>query len=504
MQHVTTYKFRLYPTKEQEQFLEQQMFGLRKIYNSMVEYVFNDKILFRENVECWIEKRMLDCYGKENARSSTEGRQKYLEKLNKKVWFQIDSAKLTNVVTKIKKNLKNFDGSVFDSSYLNSNAVVSMIRNDFNRAIEQMKKDDQIYFEDGQWFVEKFFKKENKSIKFPLKTIKGYPKWKTKSERNSYYEDIPSDNISFSDKNGFLKVAKLEDEIKFFVHRDIIPGKILQKKTIIKDIDGCWYICFQVRFEKDEVVYPITKETTVGVDLGQKTHAVSSNGKTLETNKTYQKMLTRKTKLQRIVSNKFETKKLNDSKNKERSEKSKNLKKAQKELAKIEIKIKNIRKNLIDNFTKSIVSDDNVNTIVLENLSVKSMIRKNKDSNKKYKTRIQRSSNKSLHNSAMYMIRTNFVYKSKFLGKNVIIAKQEFPSTQLCSCGAKTGPKGTAMLGVRTWMCETCGQENERDKNASNNLSDLPFRYSDMVDFSESGVEGVRLFGNKPDKYGNR
>ena len=505
MKHTITYKFKLFPTSEQEAFVENQLYGLRRIYNAMIEYIFNDKILFRENVDAWVEKRMNDCYGKENARSSAEGKEKYRDKLNKKVWFHIDSAKLTLVVTKIKKTIKNFDGSDFDSSYLNANAIVSMIRNDFSRAIEQIKKEDSIYKEDGKWFIEKFSKKENKSIKYPLKTIKGYPKWKKKEDRSSYYEDVSAgNNISIDNKNGYIDISKLKDPIKFYIHREMIAGKILQKKTIIKDIDGSWWICLQVSFEKDEVLYPITRETTIGVDLGQKTHGVASNGDTLETDPNYVKLNIRMKKLQRIVSRKFEEKYENDKKTGERSKKSKNLIKAQKELNKIQIMIRNVRKNLIDNFTNKIISDDNVNTIVLENLSIKKMIRVNKDPGKKYRSKRVRASNKSLHNSAMYMIRNNFRYKAEFLGKNVIIAKKEFPSTQLCSCGEKTGPKGTSQLHVREWTCSKCGKLNNRDGNASDNLAEMPFKYRTFVDFAESGVQAIRDFGDKPDKYVNR
>ncbi|WP_366941318.1 zinc ribbon domain-containing protein, partial [Acidocella sp.] len=40
-----------------------------------------------------------------------------------------------------------------------------------------------------------------------------------------------------------------------------------------------------------------------------------------------------------------------------------------------------------------------------------------------------------------------------------------------CSfCGSRTGPKGVAELGMRDWVCETCGTEHDRDLNASLNI----------------------------------
>jgi len=501
MEHTTTYKFKSYPTKEQEAFLEQQMYGLRRIYNAMIEYVYNDKILFREDVEKWIEKRMYDCYGTQKDPKNKENRNKYLEKLNKKIWFKIDSAKLTNVATKVSKNISNFDGSIFDTSFVNSSAIGSMVKNDLSRALEKIRKDDNIYLENGQWLVEKFSKKENKLIKFPLKSIKGYPKWKKKEERNSYYEDCSGrDNVKIEDKSGTIDLAKLKTPIKFFVYRDMIPGKILQKKTILKDIDGSWWICLQVTFQKESVAYPITKETTVGIDLGMKTHGVCSNGQTLENDAEYQRLCLRKAKLHRIFSRKDKEKKKTDKIVGTKSLKSNKLKLAQNNLNKIELKIKRRRKYLIDNFTKTIVSNDNVNTIVLENLSSKDMIKNNIDRNLKYRNKRKRKFNKSLHNSAMYMIRSNITYKSKFLEKNLIIAKSEFPSTQLCSCGAKTGPKGEYGLNIREWKCSSCGKLNSRDFNSSENLVMLPFEYKQFVDFAESGINAIRDFGSRPEK----
>jgi putative transposase len=44
-------------------------------------------------------------------------------------------------------------------------------------------------------------------------------------------------------------------------------------------------------------------------------------------------------------------------------------------------------------------------------------------------------------------------------------------STQVCSgCGAISGPKGIAHLGVRAWVCVDCGCEHDRDLNSAINI----------------------------------
>jgi transposase len=44
-------------------------------------------------------------------------------------------------------------------------------------------------------------------------------------------------------------------------------------------------------------------------------------------------------------------------------------------------------------------------------------------------------------------------------------------STRVCSsCHAKTGPKGIAELGIRSWVCAECGVAHDRDINSARNI----------------------------------
>lgn len=490
---MITYKFEAYPTDEQRIHLENQINGLRRIYNSMIEYIYKDKILFREDFVKWVEQRMLDSYGKETARVNLEGREKYRLKLMEGKWFAPSDVMLTNIATKVKSRIFNKDGSIFDSSYISSSAIVSIIRNDFKSAIKEIHNSDQVFNENGQWYVERVTKKGN--IKLPLKFVNGFPSWKKKGDNSSYYEDVSRvNNVSIQGKVGYLKISKLDAPLKFYVHREMINGEIAQKKTVTLDIDGRWWVCIQVKYETIEVSHPINEGTTVGIDLGLKTHAVASNGHELNNPTNYQKLLNRKEKLSKIVSRKFLEKKKQDAVNGVRSNKSKNLIKAQRELAKIEVRLRNCRKKSIEGFVSGIVKDDSVESVVLENLSSREMIKSNKDSTKKYRNNRTRKFNRSLHNSALYAIRLQFKQKCDLHGKNLIIAKKEFPSTQLCECGAKTGPKGESNLSVREWTCKSCGKINNRDLNAALNLQTLPFKYEEYIQCADAGLTATRKY----------
>src|ERR1700683_2777721 len=44
-------------------------------------------------------------------------------------------------------------------------------------------------------------------------------------------------------------------------------------------------------------------------------------------------------------------------------------------------------------------------------------------------------------------------------------------ASRVCSsCAAKTGPKGVAELGIRSWVCAKCGVAHDRDINSAQNI----------------------------------
>ena len=63
-------------------------------------------------------------------------------------------------------------------------------------------------------------------------------------------------------------------------------------------------------------------------------------------------------------------------------------------------------------------------------------------------------------------------YKSRWYGRELIIAPPDYPSSQLCSdCGNRSSQ--TKDLACRVYICPECGLEIDRDYNASLNLLKL-------------------------------
>jgi putative transposase len=61
-------------------------------------------------------------------------------------------------------------------------------------------------------------------------------------------------------------------------------------------------------------------------------------------------------------------------------------------------------------------------------------------------------------------------YKATAHGASYEEVNESF-STRVCSfCDCKTGPKGVAGLGIRSWVCAECGVSHDRDINSARNI----------------------------------
>jgi IS605 OrfB family transposase len=77
---------------------------------------------------------------------------------------------------------------------------------------------------------------------------------------------------------------------------------------------------------------------------------------------------------------------------------------------------------------------------------------------------------KSVLDAGWSAFRTMLQYKGADAGVWFEEVEEAF-STQTCSrCSNRTGPKGVAGVGIRSWKCEVCGTLHDRDVNAAKNI----------------------------------
>ena len=267
---------------------------------------------------------------------------------------------------------------------------------------------------------------------------KGFPNFKSRKKNNFLFQ-LPQ-NVSITD--GKLHIPKIKDSIKIKLHRPF-KGKV-KTTTISKNPYGQYFVTLLIESEEDyKKLKPVKNKTTIGIDLGIKEFAVLSNGERIPNPKHSKNKLRRLKKIQRRHSRKVKG--------------SNNRKKHRLKLAHIHLKIKNQRGDFLHKLTYYLTHKNQVNTIVIEDLAVKNMIKNH-------------CLAQSISDVSWGEFRRQLEYKCKWYGKNLITIGRFDPSSKLCpECGQLNQ---NLKLSDREWICD-CGAKHDRDLLAANNIKNF-------------------------------
>ena len=217
--------------------------------------------------------------------------------------------------------------------------------------------------------------------------------------------------------------------------RSYFKGRILSA-TGTRRADR-WYVSVTVEMELDVPEPP--SDGPVGVDLGVKTLATLSDGITYSNPRVLEKRLRKLRRLSKSLS-----RKKRGSKNRER---------ARLRLAKLHLRVFNIRQDTLHKITTYLAK--NHSQIVIEDLCVSGLLRNRKLS-------------RVIADVGFYEFRRQLEYKCEWYGSELVIAPRFFPSSKKCSvCG---NIKRNLRLSDRFYVCTECGLEMNRDLNAACNL----------------------------------
>lgn len=281
-----------------------------------------------------------------------------------------------------------------------------------------------------------------------------YPKFKSKKRSTpSFYQD----NVKIQFTNTHVKVegfsmSKKKNKQKLNWIKLCEKGRIPTDCKYMNPRFTCdglyWYVSVGIEVD-DNTILPLNDG--VGIDLGIKDLAISSDGNTYKNiNKTQKvkKLEKRKRRLQHSISRKYE-------KNKKGGSycKTSNIIKREKELLKVTKRLTNIRQNYLHQITSEIVKRE-PSFICIEDLDVSGMMK-------------NRHLSKAVQQQGFYEFRRQIEYKSEWNNIPVIIADRFFPSSKLCSCCGNI--KKDLKLSDRIYKCE-CGNIIDRDYQASLNL----------------------------------
>ena len=221
--------------------------------------------------------------------------------------------------------------------------------------------------------------------------------------------------------------------------RGYLPAGVKALSATVSEQAGRWFVSLQV--EQDTSDPKPKHRHVVGVDVGIKSLAVTSDGEIFDNPKALAKAQKTLRIRQKAVSRKVKG--------------SKNRRKSVVQLASLHRRIANIRRDSIHKMTTSITKSASV--IVIEDLNVSGMLK-------------NRRLAKSLLDASLSEIHRQLEYKSKWYGVELRKADKWYPSSKKCAqCGKK---KESLPLSERMYLCE-CGLVLDRDLNAAINLRNL-------------------------------
>lgn len=311
----------------------------------------------------------------------------------------------------------------------------------YSKQLTQLKKELEWLKEPDKFALQNALKDLDRAFKNFFSGKYDFPKFKSKkNKKNSYrtnkFTRKSRDTTNIEIKNNKVKLPKL-GWVKFRKSKEV-KGKILNV-TVTKTNTDKYFISIAVEEEIKELP---KKENTIGIDLGLKEFAITSNGEKIKNPKVLKKYEKKIARLNRSLARKEKG--------------SNNWHKAKKKLAKVNEKVANTRKDFLHKLSTKLIRENQ--TICLETLQVKNMLK-----------------NSNLAKSISDVSWSKFVeyleYKTKWYGRNLVKIDTFFASSQLCNnCGYKN--EEVKNLKVRKWECPECKEMHDRDINASKNILD--------------------------------
>ena len=214
--------------------------------------------------------------------------------------------------------------------------------------------------------------------------------------------------------------------------------------------DGKYYVSILVEINCELPNKPSRDEKkSIGIDFGVKTFLTLNNGTKIENPQFLtqsQDKLKKHQQEQELMTDKESVK----------------YKSKREQITNLHGKIARQRKDFLDKLSHKLTNDSQIESICIEDLSIKDMLEKNYS-----------STNSKISDNAWGMFVNMLTYKSDWNGKNLIKIGRFEPSSKTCSkCG---NVNHNLKLENRMWRCKRCNIEHDRDINAAKNILDFSF-----------------------------
>ena len=319
------------------------------------------------------------------------------------------------------------------------NEHVSISSSSAVKHITVLKKDNEWLKDVHSKVLQQSVRDMNQAYDNFFKLHRGFPKFKSKHDNRQSCR-FPKDAF-IGVRGNRIDLIKVLKDIHFKCSRN--DERYLNRNqdkvksiTLSKEPNGKFYLSVLI----DKPLRQVPQSSSmVGLDLGIKDFAVTSDGQVIENFHFKKNEESRLKRLQRQIS-----KKVVGSKNRE---------KARLRFAKLNEKIRNRKLNFLHDVTNHLIDENQV--IVMEDLNVKGMVRNHKLA-------------ESISEVNWGEFRRILAYKAAWHGRQLVFIDRFYPSSKRCNhCGYIN--KGLT-LKDRQWVCPECGSLIDRDYNAALNI----------------------------------
>jgi putative transposase len=262
-----------------------------------------------------------------------------------------------------------------------------------------------------------------------------HPRFKSRQSRQSAHYT----RSAFSMRGGELRLAKTSAPLRFVWSWPEVDVTSLNPTMVVvsREPDGRWYVTFAVDVGAPGPLEPAGH--AVGVDLGVKDFAVTSDGERLANPRHLERKARNLARYQRRLA---------------RCRKgSANRAKARAKVARSHRKVRDARRDFLHRASTRLVRGNDV--IVIEDLAVRNMVR-------------NRHLARVISDCGWGEFRRQLEYKCQRARRDLIVIDRWYPSSRTCSaCGHLLGELS---LFTRHWTCPSCGSRHDRDINAAKNI----------------------------------
>ena len=319
------------------------------------------------------------------------------------------------------------------------NEHISVSSSSAVKHITSLKKDNEWLKHVHSKVLQQSVRDMNQAYDNFFKLHKGFPKFKSKHDNRQSCR-FPKDAF-IGVRGNRIDLIKVLKDIHFKCSRN--DERYLNRNqdkvksiTLSKEPNGKFYLSVLI----DKPLRQVPQSSSmVGLDLGIKDFAVTSDGQVIENFHFKKNEESRLKRLQRQIS-----KKIVGSKNRE---------KARLRFAKLNEKIRNRKLNFLHDVTNHLIDENQV--IVMEDLNVKGMVKNHKLA-------------ESISEVNWGEFRRILTYKAAWHGRRLVFIDRFYPSSKRCNhCGYIYKE---LTLKDRQWVCPECGSLIDRDYNAALNI----------------------------------